>query len=113
MFEYCLWSRDSYITECEGSIPEFEAQWAQAIEDIGCKVQKNGRCKRLNNESTFVNLRGESESFDKYWLAKKHFKVAQPNLSAIYDFDNLDGSLSSEVCGAYIDLYEDAEVTLI
>ena len=47
--------------------------------------------------------------FDKYNKAKKHFKVSTPDYTAIYDFDNLDGTFTSATCNAYYDLYEDAE----
>ena len=56
-----------------------------------------------------MNLNQEAKMFDKYNKAKKHFKVSTPDYTAIYDFDNLDGTFTSATCNAYYDLYEDAE----
>lgn len=92
-------------------MPAFEAQWEQAVQDVGCKAPKTGKCKRLNEKVTFYDISQQAKDFDRYGKAKKFFKQAAPDFDAIYDFEQLDGTIgvhSSATCTAFQEMYQDA-----
>ena len=107
-FDYCLGYRDTYIEDCEESIPAFEEQWDEAVQEVGCRRGRGDRCWRLNEAVAFVNLDDEEETFERYSRAKKHFRLSSPDYEEIYDFDNF-GDFESTACDAFNEIYEDAD----
>ena len=56
MYEYCIWRRDEYVASCEA----FPTVWEEAVEQVGCKKEKNGTCIRLNEKVAFTRHPGST-----------------------------------------------------
>ena len=56
MYEYCIWRRDEYVASCEA----FPTVWEEAVEQVGCKRERNGTCTNLNEKVAFARYPGST-----------------------------------------------------
>ena len=63
----------------------------------------------LRGNYTLTNQDEETKVTNNFWRGQSHFNVDPYTLPDINNFDNLDGSFSTETCEAYYDMYDDAE----
>jgi len=105
MYEYCIWRRDEYIASCEA----FPTLWAEAVDQVGCKKERDGSCLRLNEKVAFTLRPGVTTETSNRKVADK--RLSKPsNWRGVKDLDEMhddlievaDGTLGFEAsCSAF------------
>lgn len=110
MYEYCIWRRDEYVASCEA----FPTLWEDAVEQVGCKRERNGTCDILNEKVAFARHPGSTfETAGRHAAEKKLSRT--PGLQRLHRRDEIyddlielaDGTLSFERgCDAFYEFVD-------
>ena len=110
MYEYCIWRRDEYVASCEA----FPTLWEDAVEQVGCKRERNGTCDMLNEKVAFARRPGSTFETAGRNAAKKKLSRT-PNMHRLHRRDEIyddlielaDGTLSFERgCDAFYEFVD-------